>query len=86
MNKPVSSDIVTDHALVRYLDRSLDIDVEAVRKQIAEETAPAIATGAVAMHKEGLRYIFKGGKVVTVLLSRNEMQRYKELRTGGSHD
>ncbi|SNY91431.1 hypothetical protein SAMN04515647_1652 [Cohaesibacter sp. ES.047] len=86
MNKPLPADFVTDHALVRYLERVLEIDLDGVRQQIADETATAIASGAVSMRKNGLRYIFKGGKVITILLTSNEMERIRRLRTGESHD
>lgn len=67
------------------MERVLDIDVHSVRRHIASETGPAVCVGADAMSKGGLRYIFKGGKVITVLLSNKQMERLKTLKAGGKH-
>ena len=86
MSKILPTDFITDHALVRYLERVHGVDVEQARQRIAEDTKHAVETGAAALKKDGLRYIFKGGKVITVLLSKNEFSRLKQLRTGEGHD
>lgn len=86
MSEPCSPDFVTDHALVRYLERVLDFDVESVRSSIAKETADAISVGAAGMRIDGRRYIFKNGYVITVMLTSNEMRKAKAIRTGESHD
>ena len=67
MSDPVR---VTDHALVRYLERVVGLDVEALRADIAascdralrgdEASAPCVAT-------EKARYLICGRNVVTVL-------------------
>lgn len=86
MTKHICANFVTDHAVVRYLERELGFDIEAIRQTIAIETAPAVAMGAEALKKGGLRYILKGGKVVTVVLSANRMEQLKALKTGGCDD
>ncbi|WP_127088343.1 hypothetical protein [Aquabacter cavernae] len=59
--------IVTDHAVLREVERVHGIDVEAVRLHIAHRVRHAVAAGAAGLISEGHRYIFRGGKVVTVL-------------------
>lgn len=67
MSDPFS---VSDHALLRYLERVVGLDVEALRADIAascdhalrgnEVSAPCVAT-------EVARYLIRGRRVVTVL-------------------
>ncbi len=67
---------VTDHAVLRYMERVLEIDVDAVRKLIFRETHTALRTGAVGLRRDDIRYVFADGKVVTILPSG---------RSGGHH-
>lgn len=60
---------VTDHALVRYFERVLGLDVEAIRSGIL---TPEQATKAAALQTvdfalgPGVRAIVRGGRVVTI--------------------
>lgn len=65
--------VVSDHAVLRYLQRVLLVDTEAVRKLIHTETETAIAAGAAALKRDGIRYVIKNGSVVTVTLSQKRM-------------
>ena len=56
---------VTDHALVRYLERVKGLDVETIRQHIAKLCAPCVAAGARTMHAEGVRFELGTGKVIT---------------------
>lgn len=58
---------ISDHAVVRYLERIQGVDIEAVRGEIAALCAHAFETGACAMVLAGHRYmIAPDGTVVTV--------------------
>lgn len=58
---------VTEHALVRYMERVKGIDVEAYRREIARIAARADDhDGASAVLKDGFRYVLVDGRVVTV--------------------
>ncbi|MFL6764531.1 MAG: hypothetical protein ACJ8FO_04970 [Sphingomicrobium sp.] len=59
---------VTDHALVRYLERVHGLDVEAIRRHIADVCAHAAATGSTRFFAEGVRFEIseKTRTVVTV--------------------
>lgn len=60
---------VTDHALCRYLERVMGIDVEAVRRKCAETPglAAAVALGARSYSHDGCTYrLQEGGFLVTI--------------------
>ncbi|SON55794.1 hypothetical protein HDIA_2253 [Hartmannibacter diazotrophicus] len=58
--------IVTDHAVVRYLERVHGLDVAAVREHIAGRAATAVELGAIAVQIEGVRMHLADVTVVTV--------------------
>ncbi|KZL05538.1 hypothetical protein [Pseudovibrio sp. Ad26] len=60
---------VTDHAVLRYMERVLEIDVGAVRDLIRRETETALLAGAVGLRSDAIRYVFADGKVVTIMPS-----------------
>jgi diphthamide biosynthesis methyltransferase len=64
----MSLPFVSDHALLRYLERARGIDVELIRGHIALLCAPAAAAGARNYRAaDGVTYVFKKGHVVTVM-------------------
>lgn len=67
MTRPV----VTDHALVRYLERVCGIDLDGYRREIEARTAHAVEVGACALISEGWRYVILNGRIVTIM-SRND--------------
>jgi hypothetical protein len=60
---PVS---VTDHAVLRYLERLHGLDIEAVRAEIASTVWRAALAGATGVRHGGLIYRLQDGVVVTV--------------------
>jgi hypothetical protein len=65
MKKPIV--IVTDHAVLRYLERVMLVDVESLRCRIGQRVDRAVAAGASAVIVEGFRYALREGYVTTVL-------------------
>lgn len=57
---------VTDHALVRYLDRVHGVDIERLRLRIARAARSGTEVGADAVVKDGVRYCLADHTVVTV--------------------
>jgi len=47
---------ITEHAIVRYLERAMGFNIEAVREHIAGICGGAAAAGAVCVRSEGLRF------------------------------
>lgn len=68
MSKPVT---VTDHAVLRFLERIKCFDVAAIRKEIADIVGPAIALGAPTYSLNGVTFVLKGGSVVTIAEGRS---------------
>lgn len=58
--------VVTDHALIRYLERVMGLNVEIVREHIHAICGGAAAFGAVCVRAEGLRFEIDGNRICTV--------------------
>jgi hypothetical protein len=58
--------IVTDHAVLRYVQRLLGIDVEACRKHIRNLVDPAHQAGASRYSSGGMTFCLRDGKVTTI--------------------
>lgn len=50
---------VTDHALIRYLERVLEIDVEALRRKLADEVMPGAVSGAKSYRAAGAVFVME---------------------------
>lgn len=59
--------VVTDHAVLRYLERVNGIDIAFIRHEIAAATEQALAMGARNLTRNGVVYQFREGVVVTVI-------------------
>ena len=56
---------VTDHAVLRYLERQHGLDVEAVRRHVAGMAMNGAALGAVGVAIEGVRLVLAEEPAVT---------------------
>ena len=63
MKKPVA--YVTDHAVLRYLQRVKGIDVDAARLELGHVVDRAIEAGAGATVIDGIRYVLDEITVIT---------------------
>lgn len=65
--------VITDHALLRFLERAGGLDVEGVRRAIADGlgrahgAARAIGAERFVIKADGLEYVMRGDNLVTVL-------------------
>jgi hypothetical protein len=57
---------VTDHALLRYLERVLRVDIEGHRHDLGRIVDQAVAAGAGAVTVHGTRYVLNGPSIVTL--------------------
>lgn len=64
---------VTDHAVLRWMERAYEIDIEAVRRKIRERVERAVeiaakldGEGTVTVSVDGLRFVVRSGTVVTI--------------------
>ena len=58
---------VSDHCVLRYLERVRGMDVEAVRKEIVGMVRPAAAVGAKRVTVNGFTYVIDKQVVITVV-------------------
>ena len=58
---------VTDHALIRWIERVQDINLDAWRMEIASICAEALAAGATSLVTDHGTFVLECGKVVTIL-------------------
>lgn len=58
---------ITDHAVVRYLERVKGIDIDAVRAEITAVVRRGVSYGAQSVILDGMRYRLEGQHVVTVI-------------------
>ncbi|MDM9647728.1 hypothetical protein [Rhizobium sp. S163] len=58
---------VSDHAVLRYLEHSHGLDVEAVRLHIADRCATGAELRALAVVVERVKFVLQQGVVVTTL-------------------
>lgn len=63
----MSLPFVTDHALLRYLERAVGVNVELIREHIALICGPTANAGAKNYHRGDVVYVYRDGAVVTVL-------------------
>lgn len=72
---------VTDHALVRFLERSGALDVEQIRGLIAgslergRKAAERVGTANFAVIVDGLRYVIRDGHLITVIPDDSDRRR-----------
>ncbi|WP_271024933.1 hypothetical protein [Rhizobium sp. RCAM05973] len=69
---------VSDHALLRYIERVHGIEIETIRSYLLERADSAIRLGASAVHLEDCRLIIKGHSVVTVV-TEERVEKPKKL-------
>lgn len=56
---------VSDHAVLRWLERVQGLDIEAARKRIRREVALAVKLGASSTTVDGIVFHLSGDTVVT---------------------
>ena len=57
---------VTDHAVLRYLERVYGVDIEGLRSRIGREAVQGCEAGAGAIIVDGTRYVLEGANVITI--------------------
>ena len=83
MTRPL---VITDHAVLRYLERTGLVDIEAVRQKIATMVARGLVAGASLGPGEfhvvvgGSRFVIEDGRVVTTLTPQMHTRRGRKRR------
>lgn len=73
--------LVTDHAIVRYLERVGGFDIDSLRKQIASRCEAGASIGATSVIAEGFAFLIGDGQVITVVHA--ETMRNRRIRRRG---
>lgn len=71
---------VSDHAVLRYLQRVCGVDIDAVRRRIDAATARARAEGARGVRADGVVYRLKSGYVATCFAGEEPGAKGQHLR------
>lgn len=71
---------VSDHAVLRYLERGLCVDIEGLRRRIGRRADRADAAGASAIVIDGLRYRVVEGCLVTVEPANVRRRRRRRIK------
>lgn len=58
---------VTDHCVLRYMERAMGLNVEIVREHILSICSSSAAFGAVCVRSEGMRFEIVENRIVTVV-------------------
>jgi hypothetical protein len=65
--QPIPEVRVSDHAIVRYLERIEGLGLDIIRAEILAIAGDAAACGAKVLRKDGNAFIIDRGTVVTIL-------------------
>jgi hypothetical protein len=57
--------LISDHALIRYLERFVGVDVDSMRKELQKHITPKISKGKIPF-RDGLKFVIEDGVVVTI--------------------
>lgn len=79
MKKPLHP--VTDHAVIRYLERVIGVDIESIRRKIGRRVDLAAQNGASGAVVDGFVYkLSETGTVVTVMAHSQPEKKTKTRR------
>lgn len=78
------SERVSDHAVLRFLERQYGFDIEELRRKIEALCRPAMRAGCLSLVSEGLRYEFSNDRrvVVTVVPGKGLASETKKRKLG----
>lgn len=75
---------VTDHAVLRYLERVMGVDVEAIRDGLlTPEIKQAIRLGAKSVTVQGVTFKVEGPRIVTVIETRRSSTLCRQVPLRG---
>jgi hypothetical protein len=58
---------VSDHAVLRYIERAHGVDIDGIRQHISDLVKRGVAAGGDAVVVEGVKFVLRSNVVVTVL-------------------
>jgi hypothetical protein len=73
---------ITDHAVLRYMERAMGLDVEALRQDLERKLDAAARCGACGLTVDGVNFRIVDGVVTTVLEVNKRDVRFGPKRRG----
>lgn len=73
---------VSDHAVLRYLERKGGFDIERLRLEIGKRAEPAHQAGATSVIVDGIAFLIANGVVTTALIKETMICRQPNMRRG----
>ncbi len=74
---------VTDHAVLRYLERVHGVDMEGLRRRIGKTVDTAVKAGANGLMFEGVKYRLHKNTVITIVAGESIVKRRnRKVRRG----
>lgn len=74
---------VSDHAVLRWLERVRGLDIDAVKAEIREKVYPAVAMGATCFAIGDTRFAIENGVITTVMTRRQRKNKAWRGRAKG---
>lgn len=75
MTRKFSAEDVSDHALVRWLERVHGVDMEWFRAALANDIARLVALDNQLINRDGVTYLIRGGRLVSVTPGKTAQRR-----------
>lgn len=87
----MTSAAVSDHAVLRYIERKHGVDVDGLRAIISEIVQSAVRAGASKVSHDGMTFVLRNGVVCTVIpgesasasVRKSEIHKGRSPRTRG---
>ena len=73
---------VSDHAVLRYMERAMGLDIEALRQELERKVDAAARAGACGLTVDGVNFRIVDGVVTTVLELNKRDVRFGPKRRG----
>jgi hypothetical protein len=83
VKKPLAH--VTDHAVLRHLERVHGIDVESVRLELGYKVDAAVEAGAAATISDGIKYVLVEDRLISCVPVKSVPQRGRANRRRARH-
>lgn len=78
--------VISDHAMLRYIERVIGVDLEPIRQKIVDTVEPAYKAGATRISADGVTYSIRSNFVTSTLPGASPQGSYlgSEKRKGRS--
>ena len=75
---------VSDHAMLRYIERRYGVDVEKIRREITSKALPAAKMGAAVFGIDDLKFVLSRGDHDNVVTVKTVMERWMKPDNKGA--